>query len=123
MSLTTSVLAVAALVAGYVAPAQHPDSGAHVAGAKAAVGGDHQVLFTSLCSAEPTGPGTRAGGAGQRQGAAAAPPGPPARERWHAEPMKVFDNLYFVGMTEFSAWAVTTSEGIIIIDALYDYSV
>ena len=81
------------------------------------------MLFTSLCSAEPAGPGTRAGGAGQRQGAAAGPPAPPARERWHAEPMKVFDNLYFVGMTEFSAWAVTTSEGIIVIDTLYDYSV
>ena len=37
--------------------------------------------------------------------------------------MKVFDNLYFLGMTEFSAWAVNTSAGIIIIDALFDYSV
>jgi metallo-beta-lactamase class B len=122
MKLTTSVLAVAVLVSGFALHAQNTDIDAHVAAAKAAVGRDHQVLFTSLCSAEPTGPGTRAGGAG-RQGAPAATPGPPARERWHAEPMKVFDNLYFVGMTEFSAWAVTTSEGIIIIDALYDYSV
>jgi metallo-beta-lactamase class B len=48
---------------------------------------------------------------------------PPAKETWHAEPMKVFDNLYFLGMKEFSAWAVNTSEGIIIIDALFDYSV
>lgn len=37
--------------------------------------------------------------------------------------MKVFDNLYFVGQTEYSAWAVTTSEGIIIIDPIFDYSV
>jgi metallo-beta-lactamase class B len=37
--------------------------------------------------------------------------------------MKVFDNLYFVGMTEYSAWAVTTSQGIILIDTIYDYSV
>jgi metallo-beta-lactamase class B len=110
--------------------AQSPEIDAHVAAAKAAVGADHQVLFTSLCSAEPTGPGTRAGGAaavgataGQRQTAPAAAPAPPSRERWHAEPMKVFDNLYFLGMTEYSAWAVTTSEGIIIIDALFDYSV
>ncbi len=35
----------------------------------------------------------------------------------------MFDNFYFVGMTEFSAWAVTTSEGIIVIDPLFDYSV
>ena len=31
--------------------------------------------------------------------------------------------LYWVGMTEYSAWAVTTSEGIIVIDPLYGYSV
>jgi len=37
--------------------------------------------------------------------------------------MKVFDNLYYVGMTEYSAWALTTSAGIILIDTLYDYSV
>jgi len=37
--------------------------------------------------------------------------------------VKVFDNLYFVGQTGFSAWAVTTSAGIILIDALWDYSV
>lgn len=37
--------------------------------------------------------------------------------------MKVFDNLYFVGQTEYSAWAVTTSAGIIIIDTIFDYSV
>jgi metallo-beta-lactamase class B len=51
------------------------------------------------------------------------PEGAPPRESWHAEPAKVFDNLYFVGMTEFSAWAITTSEGIIIIDPVFDYSV
>jgi metallo-beta-lactamase class B len=37
--------------------------------------------------------------------------------------VKVFDNLYYVGMTEYSAWAVTTSSGIILVDTLYDYSV
>jgi metallo-beta-lactamase class B len=37
--------------------------------------------------------------------------------------VRVFDNLYFVGMTEYSAWAVTTSDGIIIIDPIFDYSV
>jgi metallo-beta-lactamase class B len=90
----------------------------HVAAAKAAARDDHGALFTSLCSAEPTGPGTgRRGATGQRQDA------PPARDAWHAEPVKVFDNLYFVGMKDVSAWALTTSAGIIVIDALYDYSV
>jgi metallo-beta-lactamase class B len=37
--------------------------------------------------------------------------------------VKVFDNLYFVGQTEYSAWAVVTSDGIIIIDPIFDYSV
>jgi metallo-beta-lactamase class B len=53
----------------------------------------------------------------------AAAPGPLDRSQWHAEPVKVFDNLYFVGQTEYSAWAVTTSDGIIIIDTIWDYSV
>jgi metallo-beta-lactamase class B len=39
------------------------------------------------------------------------------------EPVKVFDNLYFVGQSEYSVWAVTTSEGIIVIDTIFDYSV
>jgi hypothetical protein len=29
--------------------------------------------------------------------------------------VRAFDNLYYVGLTEIGAWAVTTSEGIIII--------
>ena len=121
----TKKIVLTGLLAGFasLAWAQNPEIDAHVATAKAAVGRDHQVLFTSLCSAEPTGPGTRRGGAAARGAAPAPPPGPPAKETWHAEPMRVFDNLYFLGMTEFSAWAVKTSEGIIIIDALYDYSV
>jgi metallo-beta-lactamase class B len=35
----------------------------------------------------------------------------------------VFDNFYFVGQAEHSAWAVSTAEGIIVVDALFDYSV
>jgi metallo-beta-lactamase class B len=37
--------------------------------------------------------------------------------------VKVFDNLYYVGMTEYSAWAVATSDGIILLDTIFDYSV
>ena len=55
--------------------------------------------------------------------AAATRQGPPPRERWHAEPVKVFDNLYYVGMTEYAVWAVTTSDGIILVDTIFDYSV
>jgi metallo-beta-lactamase class B len=35
----------------------------------------------------------------------------------------VFDNLYFLGQTAYTAWAVMTSAGIIVIDPLFDYSV
>jgi metallo-beta-lactamase class B len=35
----------------------------------------------------------------------------------------VFDNLYWLGQTEYSVWAVTTSAGIIVIDTIFDYSV
>jgi len=42
---------------------------------------------------------------------------------WHLDPVKVFDNLFFVGQAEYSAWAITTSQGIIVLDALFDYSV
>ncbi|MCB1672078.1 MAG: MBL fold metallo-hydrolase [Gammaproteobacteria bacterium] len=46
----------------------------------------------------------------------------PPREDWYAEPAKVFDNLYFVGGSRHSSWALTTSEGIIIIDTIYPYN-
>jgi metallo-beta-lactamase class B len=116
-------MAVAIAAAFATVHAQNADIEAHIAKAKAAAGTEHGVLFTSLCSAEPTGPGTGRRGAAAVVGQPAVPPGPPAKERWHAEPVKVFDNLYFVGMTEFSAWAVMTSAGIIVIDTVYDYSV
>jgi len=114
--------------AGLVA-AQSADVERHIAAAKAAAGTDHAGIFDRICSearalGQPRGAtaargGARAGGAGRQAG----PPPPPARDSWHAEPAKVFDNLYYVGMTEYSAWAVTTSAGIILIDAIYDYSV
>ena len=100
---------------------------AHVAVAKTAAGDDYQNLFTFLCTV----PGARGGGPGGAPGAAAGPgtpgagqrPGPPERSTWYAEPVKVFDNLYFLGQTEYSVWAVTTPEGIIAIDTIFDYSV
>lgn len=88
---------------------------AHVALAKAAAAQDHVELFNSLCS-EPTPPPPV-------QQPAVAAPASPDRSLWHAEPVKVFDNLYFVGQTEYSAWAVTTSGGIILVDTIWSYSV
>ena len=90
----------------------------HLAASKAAAGTQFTALQQRVCeTAIPAAPGAGGAGGGGRQA------GPPPASQWHAEPAKVFDNLYFVGMTEYSAWALTTSQGIIVIDTIYDYSV
>jgi metallo-beta-lactamase class B len=50
------------------------------------------------------------------------PASAPARDTWYAEPAKVFDNLYFVGGKVHSSWALTTKEGLILIDTIYPYN-
>ena len=60
---------------------------AHIAAAKAAAGSDYSATFDVLCNGQIP-PGQPAGGA------------VPERARWYAAPVRVFDNLYFVGMTE-----------------------
>jgi len=125
------VVAVVLSMSVAVAAAQDtPDS--HLAAARAAAGQEYTALFNQLCPAAPAAPQAQGGQGGARgargAGANAAAPqgqrrGAPDSSTWHAEPVKVFDNLYFVGMTEYSAWAVVTSQGIIVIDTIYDYSV
>jgi len=88
---------------------------AHVALARQAAGSDYSRMFENLC-AEPRPPAAQ-------PAAPAVLPAPPPASEWHAEPAKVFDNLYYVGSKPVAAWAVTTTEGIILIDALYEYSV
>jgi metallo-beta-lactamase class B len=117
-------------IAGAVAYAQaplSPEVERHIEAARAAAGTEHAGLFDAVCTtarnviAQASAP-PRQGGPG-RGGRGGGPPAPPARETWHAEPVKVFDNLYFLGQTEFSVWAITTSQGIILLDAIFDYSV
>ena len=94
-----------------------------VSAAKVAAGTDWSGTFMRLCIPPPTPPGAGQGrGVEAGRGGAAAPAAPP-RERWHAEPAKVADNLYFVGTKVHHAWALTGSEGIILIEALYHYAV
>jgi metallo-beta-lactamase class B len=94
--------------------------------AHAVAGEDWRNLADSVCnSAVALGraPAARAGGARVGGARAGGPPAPPARDTWYAEPQKVFDNLYYVGMRDYSAWAITTSQGIILLDAIFDYSI
>ncbi len=86
----------------------------HIAAARAAAQKDFTAIFDTTCGAV-------------RPSVVVNPEQPPPavpsnKTTWHAEPAKVFDNLYFVGQTEYSAWAVTTSDGIIVMDAIFDYS-
>ncbi len=122
---TRFVAAAMAIVvaAGLGAVGMHAQSSArvdaHIAAAKAAAGAEFAGVFSRVC-AEAVPPATPAA---PRPAAVPRPAGPPPRESWHAEPAKVFDNLYFLGQSEYSVWAVTTSAGIILIDAIFDYSV
>jgi metallo-beta-lactamase class B len=97
---------------------------AHIARAKAAAGDDFQNLFEFQCNGPgPGGPRAPVGTAGAPRPQGTRPPGPPDRSTWHAEPVKVFDNLYFFGQSEYAVWAITTSQGIIVLDTIFDYSV
>jgi metallo-beta-lactamase class B len=80
----------------------------HVAAATRAAGNDMPALL-ALCKAPPA---AKPPQADIEKGLASlmALPAPP--------PGKAFDNLYFVGAKWVSAWALTTSDGIILIDAL-----
>ena len=50
------------------------------------------------------------------------PASAPKRDTWYADPARVFDNLYFVGGKVHSSWALTTGEGIILIDTIFPYN-
>ena len=117
MKNVTSVLFAIVVALAAAAAQSVPDTvEGHVAAAQAAAGSDYAGIATRLCT-PPVPPAPSATAATPRA------PGAPARETWYAKPVRVFDNLYFVGQTEYSAWAVTTSDGIIIIDPIFDYSV
>jgi metallo-beta-lactamase class B len=103
-----------AVLAQTPAPAT-PDS--LVTAAKRAAGTDYAGTFVRICVAPEN------LGAGAPRGGGPGPRAVPDRAQWYASPYQVFDNLYFVGTKIHSAWALTTSDGIIIIDTLFDYAI
>jgi metallo-beta-lactamase class B len=111
--------------AGSVAAQSANTVAAHVAAAKASADDTWLILYSEMCGAA-LGAGGRASSAAPAAGAAAGrgrQAGPPPRERWYHDPVKVFDNMYVFPTDDVNAWAIQTSAGIIMIDATFDYTV
>lgn len=92
---------------------------ARLEAARAAAGREHTSVFGRLCEVP-----IRAVGAPPvaDEVPAALPSTDPDRE-WYAPPVRVFDDLYFLGQTAFSVWGLRTSGGVVLVDAIFDYSV
>ena len=80
----------------------------HIANAMKIAGTDLAADAKAFCT--PTGP-QRPALARQAQGL------PPEPDRL-LEPIKFFDNLYYLGYSDVGAWVIPTSQGIIVFDAL-----
>jgi len=93
--LLASAAVAAFSLAGAIAQTADTEA-AHVAAANKAAGKDLRQTFR-ICPGAPQ-------------------PAEPTSNS--VEPAKVFDNLYYVGIAQVSAWAITTSQGIIVIDTL-----
>ena len=91
----------ALLVAGQVARPDNPQSLAHIEAAKKLAGDDAwlKAPFNFYCVA------------GNARGNSTTAPA--------LEPVKLFDNLYAVGNSEATVYAITTSQGIVLIDSGY----
>jgi metallo-beta-lactamase class B len=101
---------LAAMLAGTAALAQDSEQD-HLAAAKLAAGFEFTGTLSRNCidpAHDQVAPGPR--------GAT------PERAQWHAEPARMYDNLYFIGTKVHSAWALVGTGGIIVIDTLYNYA-
>ncbi|PYS39890.1 MAG: hypothetical protein DMG14_12440 [Acidobacteria bacterium] len=112
-------LVIALVTINCIASAQTPPNAIEglIGAAKNAAGTDWAGTFLRLCIPPPA-----AAGRGAAPAAPAAAPRTPARDTWYAEPAKVADNFYFLGTKIHNAWAIVGSEGIIVLEALFDYA-
>jgi len=111
-AVTFALTIMAALGAAPLGAQPAPDSiDAHLAAAKRASGVEWRGLLGALCVSPANAP---------PRDVAPSPP-PPDRAKWYMEPAKVFDDLYFVGTKDRSAWVLPPSEGIILIDTTFEY--
>jgi len=81
----------------------------YIAAAMILAGSDLSGKVEALCSA--AGP--------RRAGLVRQAAGLPQVERYVLEPTRLFENLYYIGFNVVGAWAIETSDGIILIDTLY----
>ena len=84
-----------------------------VAAARKIAGTDLVKEFENTCSA--TGP--------QRAALAREAAGQSPMKDYTVEPTRVFDNMWYVGLASQGAFVITTSDGIILIDTLYDHHI
>jgi metallo-beta-lactamase class B len=118
-SLVVAIVAAIGIASGLTFAQSPPTVDGLVSAARAAAGTEWSGTLARLCIPLPERP--TAG-----RGAAPADPAPrrdPARETWYAEPARVGDNFYFLGTKVHHSWALAGSEGIIVIEALYEYAV
>jgi metallo-beta-lactamase class B len=119
-AIKIAVIVTASLACGGLSAAQERNDtvNAHMVAASKAAGFDHIGIYNTTCArlGDPAG------------GRAAPPPHDRDPNVWSAPPAKIFDNVYWLGEhaayeSHPSAWAVDTSDGILIIDALFNNSV
>lgn len=80
----------------------------HIAAAMKMAGSDLVAEAKAFCT--PTGP--------QRPALAAQQAGLRPEPDRLLDPIRVFENLYYIGFSDVGAWAIPTSDGIILFDAL-----
>src|SRR5262249_16492809 len=98
---------------GFAQSAREAEIDSHLVKARNAAGFDFTGTLARLCVAPArVSPSVRD----------AAPGSAPARDSWYIEPAKVFDNFYFVGSKIHNSWALTSSQGIILLDTLFTYN-
>ena len=122
---------VSAILLSCVAMNVHGQSSvaeAHVAAAKAVMSPKSPdakpwqtfaSLTRTVCTPPRAGAKPPAVGPGEPDEKAKLVPTP--REQWYEPPVKVFDNLYFIGTKSESTWALTTSKGIILLNTNFDW--
>jgi metallo-beta-lactamase class B len=88
--------------------ASHAETQRRVAEAMKIAGTDLAPQAKMFCT--PTGP--------LRMALAREAAGLPPMLNRTVDPVGVFDNMYWIGMTSQNAWAITTSDGIILLDTL-----